>query len=120
MLSEHKSVPNAPATGGKLRAVAQAVVSGNVAGCNDVIVVHTNNLQFCFNICLHNHNHFKRLHIVRELFYLGTYSIVDYAVLLDEELAVLHKLNCVVNILNIVDVGCAVEDVESSRSRTLS
>ena len=51
----------------KLRAVAHLVVGSVHAGDDNVVVVQTNNLQFCINILFHNSQNLKVQHFPPQL-----------------------------------------------------
>ena len=52
----------------KLRTVAHLVVGSVHAGDDNVVVVQTNNLQFCFIICFHISLNLKVQHFPPQLF----------------------------------------------------
>ena len=54
-------VPNAFAAGGLnlSSAIHGARANAKLGSGNNIVVVHANNLQFCFNILFHNHNQLK-------------------------------------------------------------
>ena len=102
-------------------------VSETATLSQNIIVLDANDLKHRIFIFLcHNHNHFNKSNMSNradepdELFYNAAESIINNAILLDEDATVLDEFHGFLVGLNVLDVGCLVLCKYNAKPRSTS